>query len=81
MVSLASRSCQGINRITNSTKKAKNSTRPLLTSSQKGRLPGSVSTTMKKHTALQLHFSEKKASGMAFTMKRRYVWKVLSTLS
>jgi hypothetical protein len=82
MLSLASRSCQGINRVTDSTKKVKNSTRLLMPSSQKSRLPGSVSTTMKKHPALQLHFSENKASGMAFTMNGRYVYgKVLSTLS
>ncbi|XP_059462605.1 kinesin-like protein KIN-10C [Corylus avellana] len=71
MLSLASRSCQGINRVTDSTKKVKNSTRPLVPSSQKSRLPGSVFTTMKKHPASQLHFSENKASGMAFTMKGR----------
>lgn len=71
MLSLASRSCQGLNRVTDSTKKAKSSARPVVPSSQKSRLPGSVSTTMKKYPSSQTHFSEKKVNGMAFTMKGR----------
>ena len=50
MVSLASRSCLGINRgAMDSIKKAKSSTRPMVPSSHKKNfLPGSVSTIVKK---------------------------------
>ncbi|KAH7855689.1 hypothetical protein Vadar_027699 [Vaccinium darrowii] len=58
--SLASRSCQGVNRVsTNATKKAKSSAKPMVTSSlNKGRL-GVVSATSKKPTSSRAHFSGK----------------------
>ncbi|XP_050253263.1 kinesin-like protein KIN-10C isoform X1 [Quercus robur] len=73
MVSLASRSCLGINRgAMDSTKKAKSSTRPMVPSSHKKNfLPGSVSTTVKKHTASKVHLSEKKANCVASALKGR----------
>lgn len=78
MLSLASRSCRGINRVvTGFTKEAKSMTRPMEPSSQKKGPPGSVPTTVKKkHTASQVHFSKKKANVMASTMKGRYVQKL-----
>ncbi|KAM4069014.1 hypothetical protein ACB094_12G057000 [Castanea mollissima] len=73
MVSLASRSCLGINRgAVDSTKKAKSSTRPMVPSSHKKNiLTGSVSTTVKKHTASKVHLSEKKANCLASALKGR----------
>ncbi|XP_030925959.1 kinesin-like protein KIN-10C isoform X2 [Quercus lobata] len=73
MVSLASRSCLGINRgAVDSTKKAKCSTRPMVPSSHKKNfLPGSVSTTVKKRTASKVHLSEKKANCLACALKER----------
>ena len=80
MVSLASRSCLGINRgAMDSIKKAKSSTRPMVPSSHKKNfLPKSVSTTVKKHTASKVHLSEKKANCLASALKGRYVQKVQS---
>lgn len=78
MLSLASRSCRGINRaVTGFTKEAKSMTRPMVSSSHKNGPPGSVPTIVKKkHTASQVHFSKKKANVMASTMKGRYVQRV-----
>ncbi|KAL9375966.1 hypothetical protein Peur_032845 [Populus x canadensis] len=51
MVKLASRSCQGTSRaITDSTKKANSSARPMVPSSHNSRMLGSVSTSVKKQT-------------------------------
>lgn len=73
MVSLASRSRQGINQtVLDSIKKAKSSARPMLHSSHKSQLPGSVSTT-RKQIGNRLHFSVKKANGTASVMKGRYL--------
>ncbi|KAK7831428.1 kinesin-like protein kin-10c, partial [Quercus suber] len=75
MVSLASRSCLGINRGTmDSAKRAKSSTRPMVPSSHKKNfLPGSVSTTVKKHTAskVHVHLSENKVNCLASALKGR----------
>ncbi|XP_041013315.1 kinesin-like protein KIN-10C [Juglans microcarpa x Juglans regia] len=73
MLSLASRSCRGINRVaTGFTKEAKSMTRPMVPSSQKNGPPGSVPTNVKKkNTASQVHFSKKKTNVTASTMKGR----------
>lgn len=78
MLSLASRSCRGINRaVTGFTKEAKSMTRPMVPSSQKNGPPGSVPTTVKKkHTASKVHVSKKKANVIASTIKGRYEQKV-----
>ena len=73
-VSLASRSCLGINwGAVDSTKKAKSSTRLMVPSSHKKNiLPRSVSTTVKKHTASKVHLSEMKANCLASALKGMY---------
>ena len=76
MISLASRTCPVINpAVTDTTRKAKSSTRPMVlpSSHKKNRLPGSVPSTMKKHTASQVHFSEKKTNCISSALKGRYV--------
>ncbi|KAG2709870.1 hypothetical protein I3760_05G260900 [Carya illinoinensis] len=83
MLSLASRSCRGINRaVTGFTKEAKSMTRPMVSSSHKNGPPGSVPTIVKKkHTASQVHFSKKKANVMASTMKGRKLFDEDSLLT
>ncbi|KAL5746355.1 hypothetical protein ACOSP7_027501 [Xanthoceras sorbifolium] len=68
MMSLASRSCQGVYRTVSETaKKTKSSTRPMVLSSPKMQLTGSVSTSRKP----QMQFSIKKANGVATVIKQR----------
>lgn len=75
MVSLASRSCQGINQtVLDTAKKNKNSARPMLHSSRKSQIPGSVST-IKRQIGSQMHASAKKAGGITSMMKGRYLLK------
>ncbi|XP_059629242.1 kinesin-like protein KIN-10C [Cornus florida] len=61
--SLASRSCQAINRVfTGSTKKFKTAFKPMVLSSLKNGNLGTVSTTAKKEIGSRVRFSEKKGS-------------------
>ncbi|GMY39579.1 kinesin-like protein KIN-10C isoform X2 [Fagus crenata] len=79
MISLASRTCPVINpAVTDTTRKAKSSTRPMVlpSSDKKNRLPGSVSSTVKKHTASQVLFSEKKTNCVSSSHKVRAFWNV-----
>ncbi|KAB1204842.1 Kinesin-like protein KIF22 [Morella rubra] len=69
MISLASRSCQGINRAVASS--AKSSTRPSMPCSHKSLQHGSVSTTVKERTTQQMRNSQKKANGMVSPLKER----------
>jgi hypothetical protein len=57
--------------VTDTTRKAKSSTRPMVlpSSDKKNRLPGSVSSAVKKHTASQVHFSEKKTNCVSSSHK------------
>ncbi|GMY39578.1 kinesin-like protein KIN-10C isoform X2 [Fagus crenata] len=74
MISLASRTCPVINpAVTDTTRKAKSSTRPMVvpSSHKKNRLPGSVPSTVKKHTASEVHFSEKKTNCISSALKGR----------
>ncbi|XP_031281089.1 kinesin-like protein KIN-10C isoform X1 [Pistacia vera] len=81
MVSLASRSRQGINQtVLDSIKKAKSSARPMPHSSHKSQLPGSVSTT-RKQIGNRLHFSVKKANGTASVTKGRKLFDEASHLT
>uniref|UniRef100_A0A2N9IHU0 Kinesin motor domain-containing protein n=1 Tax=Fagus sylvatica TaxID=28930 RepID=A0A2N9IHU0_FAGSY len=59
--------------VTDTTRKAKSSTRPMVvpSSHKKNRLPGSVPSTVKKHTASQVHFSEKKTNCISSALKGR----------
>lgn len=75
MISLASRSCQGINRAVASS--AKSSTRPSMPCSHKSLQHGSVSTTVKERTTQQMRNSQKKANGMVSPLKERYVYDKL----
>ncbi|GMY07203.1 kinesin-like protein KIN-10C isoform X2, partial [Fagus crenata] len=59
--------------VTDTTRKAKSSPRPMVvpSSHKKNRLPGSVPSTVKKHTASQVHFSEKKTNCISSALKGR----------
>ncbi|KAK2653901.1 hypothetical protein Ddye_013757 [Dipteronia dyeriana] len=68
MMSLASRSCQAVNRtVPETAKKVKSSAKPMVLSSHKSQLSGNVSTSRKPQT----HFSIKKAKGMTSAIKGR----------
>ncbi|KAK4836867.1 hypothetical protein QYF36_000913 [Acer negundo] len=68
MISLASQSCQAVNRIVPETaKKVKSSAKPMVLSSHKSQLTGSVSTSRKP----QMHFSINKAYGLTSEIKER----------
>ncbi|KAI9161133.1 hypothetical protein LWI28_014691 [Acer negundo] len=68
MMSLASQSCQAVNRIVPETaKKVKSSAKPMVLSSHKSQLTGSVSTSRKP----QMHFSINKAYGLTSEIKER----------
>ncbi|KAF9668391.1 hypothetical protein SADUNF_Sadunf15G0123800 [Salix dunnii] len=70
MVRLASRSCQGTSwAITDSCKKANNSARPVVPSSHKIWMHGSVSTSVRKQTMSRGHISRNKAHCLTSTMK------------
>ncbi|KAH7557657.1 hypothetical protein JRO89_XS11G0197700 [Xanthoceras sorbifolium] len=78
MMSLASRSCQGVYRTVSETaKKTKSSTRPMVLSSPKMQLTGSVSTSRKP----QMQFSIKKANGVATVIKQRKLFDEASHLT
>ncbi|CBI22700.3 unnamed protein product, partial [Vitis vinifera] len=70
-VSLASRSYQRA--FTNSTKKIKSSAKPTGLSALKNGKPTGVSSTVKKQTSSQVHFSDKKANFTDSIVKGRYV--------
>ncbi|XP_061952401.1 kinesin-like protein KIN-10C isoform X6 [Populus nigra] len=81
MVKLASRSCQGTSRaITDSTKKANSSARPMVPSSHNSRMLGSVSTSVKKQTVSRGHISGKKAHCSTSTLKARKLFDESSDL-
>ncbi|THG07716.1 hypothetical protein TEA_029072 [Camellia sinensis var. sinensis] len=62
---LASRSCQGSNRVfTNSTKKVKGSAKPMVLSSLTKEKLGIVSSTVKKSTSSKAYFSKKNTSSL-----------------
>ncbi|KAA8533711.1 hypothetical protein F0562_031228 [Nyssa sinensis] len=64
-LSLASRSCQGINRVfRDSTKQSKSSSKLIMLSSLKNGNFGTLSATLKKQTSSRVHFYGKKASCM-----------------
>ncbi|TXG70935.1 hypothetical protein EZV62_005870 [Acer yangbiense] len=68
MMSLASQSCQAVNRtVPETAKKVKSSAKPMVLSSHKSQLTGSVSTSKKP----QMHFSIKKAYGLTSEIKER----------
>ncbi|KAK3220685.1 hypothetical protein Dsin_014655 [Dipteronia sinensis] len=68
MMSLASQSCQAVNRtVPETAKKVKSSSKPMVLSSHKSQLTGSVSTSRKP----QMHFSIKKANGVTSVIKER----------
>lgn len=81
MVKLASRSCQGTTwAITDSTKKASSSARPMVPSSHNSRMLGSVSTSLKKQTVSRGHISGKKAHSSTSTLKARKLFDESSDL-
>lgn len=81
MVKLASRSCQGTtSAITDSTKKASSSARPMVPSSHNSRMLGSVSTSLKKQTVSRGHISGKKAHSSTSTLKARKLFDESSDL-
>ncbi|KAK0598683.1 hypothetical protein LWI29_036983 [Acer saccharum] len=68
MMSLASQSCQAVNRtVPETAKKVKSSAKPMVRSSHKSQLTGSVSTSRKP----QMHFSINKAYGLTSEIKER----------
>ncbi|KAK0593976.1 hypothetical protein LWI29_025796 [Acer saccharum] len=68
MMSLASQSCQAVNRtVPETAKKVNSSAKPMVLSSHKSQLTGSVSTSRKP----QMHFSIKKAYGLTSEIKER----------
>ncbi|RQP01067.1 hypothetical protein POPTR_015G146000v4 [Populus trichocarpa] len=81
MVKLASRSCQGSSwAITDSTKKANSSARPMVPSSHNSRMLGSVSTSVKKQIVSRGHISGKKAHCSTSTLKARKLFDESSDL-
>lgn len=72
-VSLASRSYQRA--FTNSTKKIKSSAKPTGLSALKNGKPTGVSSTVKKQTSSQVHFSDKKANFTDSIVKGRKLFK------
>ncbi|XP_022737058.1 kinesin-like protein KIN-10C [Durio zibethinus] len=72
MANLASRSCKGTNRIIpNSTKKTKSMVRPMMLSSCKSRIPGSVSAPVAKQIGTRVQFPDSKANVKASAIKGR----------
>ncbi|XP_022734566.1 kinesin-like protein KIN-10C [Durio zibethinus] len=72
MANLASRSCKGTSRIIpDSTKKTKSKVRPMVLSSCKSRIPGSVSATVTKQIGTRVWFPENEANVKASAIKGR----------
>ncbi|XWS37853.1 hypothetical protein CRYUN_Cryun19dG0081100 [Craigia yunnanensis] len=72
MANLASRSCKGINRIIpDSAKKTKSMVRPMVLSSCKSCIPGSVSATVTKQIGTRVQFPENKVNVKASAIKGR----------
>ncbi|XVF53585.1 hypothetical protein PTKIN_Ptkin05aG0110100 [Pterospermum kingtungense] len=72
MANLASRSCKGANRIIpDSTKKSKSMVRPMVLSSYKSHIPGSVSATVTKQIGRRVQFPENKVNVKALAIKGR----------
>ncbi|XP_028773227.1 LOW QUALITY PROTEIN: kinesin-like protein KIN-10C [Neltuma alba] len=73
MLSLVSRSCQVIRRVTvDATKKSEScSARQMMLTSHKGKAPKSVSSTAKQITGSKSHMREKKADAMTSAIKGR----------
>ncbi|CAK7337316.1 unnamed protein product [Dovyalis caffra] len=92
MVKLASRSCQGTTRtimdftkqttrtIMDSTKQTNGSARPMLVSSHKSRMLGSISSSVKKQTVSGMHISGKKANSTTSALKARKLFDEPSDL-